>query len=302
MIYCVYHKEDADGVASAAVVKYAHSNDQRNIKMIPMGYMDMDPYPDPDMGADDQMYVCDFAPSEEWIQKYGSQITWIDHHYSSQKTLGEMAKQCGVHTAFSTNTPSACVLAYQFFSAPTSQVPRFLQLISDYDSWANPHGEALDLHYYMLYDKTLSSPLSYDWFLLFDEANGNGREEFLEAMIRSGKMVRSVIESDYEDYLSKTGYRCDWLGHRCLVMNRGLVGSKAFESMWNEEEYDIMVSFVVLSTGIRISLRTTKDEIDVSKIASKYGGGGHKMAAGFVVQDFSLPIFTNKGCLIEVRT
>lgn len=35
---------------------------------------------------------------------------------------------------------------------------------------------------------------------------------------------------------------------------------------------------------IKGSLRTEKDGMDVSKIASEYGGGGHKRAAGFVVE------------------
>ncbi|HPI67169.1 MAG TPA: bifunctional oligoribonuclease/PAP phosphatase NrnA [bacterium] len=33
---------------------------------------------------------------------------------------------------------------------------------------------------------------------------------------------------------------------------------------------------------VKGSLRTTKDEIDVSVIASQYGGGGHKRSAGFI--------------------
>ena len=36
--------------------------------------------------------------------------------------------------------------------------------------------------------------------------------------------------------------------------------------------------------NIRIfSLRSTEDGLDVSEIASKFGGGGHKHAAGFSV-------------------
>ena len=36
--------------------------------------------------------------------------------------------------------------------------------------------------------------------------------------------------------------------------------------------------------GIKGSLRTTKNDVDVSKIAAKYGGGGHKKASGFMTQ------------------
>ena len=37
-----------------------------------------------------------------------------------------------------------------------------------------------------------------------------------------------------------------------------------------------------------VSLYTTKINIDVSKIAKLYGGGGHKGAAGFVSDDINL--------------
>ena len=35
---------------------------------------------------------------------------------------------------------------------------------------------------------------------------------------------------------------------------------------------------------IRVSLRTTRDDVDVSKLAQIYGGGGHKKAAGFTIK------------------
>lgn len=37
---------------------------------------------------------------------------------------------------------------------------------------------------------------------------------------------------------------------------------------------------------IKASLRTMKNEIDVSKIASKFGGGGHKKASGFKIKGY----------------
>jgi phosphoesterase RecJ-like protein len=62
----------------------------------------------------------------------------------------------------------------------------------------------------------------------------------------------------------------------------------------SEEELDGIVNFlnVISNTSIsalfrigrhqtKISLRTTRDNVDVSKMAVSYGGGGHKKAAGF---------------------
>lgn len=36
--------------------------------------------------------------------------------------------------------------------------------------------------------------------------------------------------------------------------------------------------------GVKFSLRTTRDDVDVAKLASFFGGGGHKKAAGFFVK------------------
>ncbi|KKU49101.1 hypothetical protein A3D60_01635 [Candidatus Uhrbacteria bacterium RIFCSPHIGHO2_02_FULL_47_29] len=44
-----------------------------------------------------------------------------------------------------------------------------------------------------------------------------------------------------------------------------------------------MVLTEILDNQIKGSLRTTRDDIDVSKLATALGGGGHKKAAGFTV-------------------
>ena len=48
---------------------------------------------------------------------------------------------------------------------------------------------------------------------------------------------------------------------------------------------DILAEILVLREEadgeIKCSLRTTKDNIDVSKLAKRFGGGGHAGAAGF---------------------
>jgi nanoRNase/pAp phosphatase (c-di-AMP/oligoRNAs hydrolase) len=59
-----------------------------------------------------------------------------------------------------------------------------------------------------------------------------------------------------------------------------------------EEDYDIMMPFVFDGKRWTVSLYTKKKDIDVSELAKKHGGGGHRQAAGF--QCDQLP-FTDKG-------
>ncbi len=49
---------------------------------------------------------------------------------------------------------------------------------------------------------------------------------------------------------------------------------------------EIAIFAMELSDGIRISLRSKN--VDVSKLALGFGGGGHKVAAGFTLKDFSM--------------
>jgi nanoRNase/pAp phosphatase (c-di-AMP/oligoRNAs hydrolase) len=59
-----------------------------------------------------------------------------------------------------------------------------------------------------------------------------------------------------------------------------------FDSKWNEDKYDIMVTFCRLpSQTWTVSMYTTKKNINVGKLAKKFGGGGHTKAAGFQCKD-----------------
>jgi phosphoesterase RecJ-like protein len=49
---------------------------------------------------------------------------------------------------------------------------------------------------------------------------------------------------------------------------------------------EIAICAMETSEGIRVSLRST--EIDISKLALEFGGGGHKLAAGFTLKQCGL--------------
>ena len=50
----------------------------------------------------------------------------------------------------------------------------------------------------------------------------------------------------------------------------------------------VAVRLIEAGEGIRIALRSKDSEIDVSKVAQKFGGGGHKMASGAFIDGASL--------------
>ena len=66
-----------------------------------------------------------------------------------------------------------------------------------------------------------------------------------------------------------------------IAANMPQAGSDFFDSLDNISKFDFMVSFSLNKRNKwNLSFRTTKDNVDVSEIASNFGGGGHKKASG----------------------
>ena len=81
-------------------------------------------------------------------------------------------------------------------------------------------------------------------------------------------------------------------GLRAICLNTNLMNTQTFQSIWDPKKWDIMIPFNYSGkTNLwTVSLYTTHSHIDCSCIAKERGGGGHKKAAGFIVntEQFSL--------------
>lgn len=59
-------------------------------------------------------------------------------------------------------------------------------------------------------------------------------------------------------------------------------------------EPDALFVLVKTKSGVQLIARSTNDDIDVSKVAQKFGGGGHERAAACLVKDLSLDSLEDK--------
>ena len=104
----------------------------------------------------------------------------------------------------------------------------------------------------------------FDWddaerFLL--EVEKDKRQDYLEKKLKSMQIIR--FEGYKAAYVFAENYQSD-------------LGSYIMEN--NKEHIDLVI---IITAPVKISLRTNKESVDVSILAKKYGGGGHKYAAGF---------------------
>lgn len=81
-----------------------------------------------------------------------------------------------------------------------------------------------------------------------------------------------------KDYCEKKGFEATLDGHKCYAVNMALMGTNDFV-IPNVDDYDLLVSFSFDGKMWSYSLRS--EIIDCAELAAKFGGGGHKGAAGF---------------------
>ena len=85
--------------------------------------------------------------------------------------------------------------------------------------------------------------------------------------------------------LKKYAKEIEWEGYSCLVCNTQNFINTTF--MLNEyDKYELKIVYSIDMNGkYCVNICSTNPEIDCSKIAVKYGGGGHVGSAGFITNE-----------------
>ena len=92
--------------------------------------------------------------------------------------------------------------------------------------------------------------------------------------------------SHYAEQVAATARECLFEGHRSAVVNAAYERRSEVLELLNNNGFDIAIGWNQDADGsFRYSLRTQRDDIDVSLLAKHYGGGGHKKAAGFETRE-----------------
>jgi len=272
-----YHSGDLDGDASAAIL-YRHLKEQ-SVILIGVEY-----------GASideialtkdaDIVYVVDFTfePFDRMIElSKATNLIWIDHHKSSVEAV-KRNENISFKGSLVENTKSAAYLSWEYFN-PNLEVPYAIKQISLFDTWYHNNNEEI-LNFYDGLEATCKmNPLDDIWNRLFKNRDDR---ELENKIIDKGKIIRDYNILKHKEYASEHAFETEFEGYKAIVLNIGIPGSIKFNSVWDGSKYDIMIGFSRRKNHIwKISLYSDKKHIDCSAICKKYGGGGHKSAAGF---------------------
>ena len=275
----VFYHKDLDGICAAAVVNDYYGWDE-NIVNYPINYGETFPWDI--IESNDVVYMVDFSmrPIEDMVKlnNKANVFYWIDHHVTSITEYENYCKNNDFSVAGSRKIGlSGCELSWQYMRS--SEIPEFIKLIGIYDTWrfTKENEEKIkQFHFGLDFLTRRSNDCTLKiWKDLFEG------DCYLDEIYDIGKTIIDYLYVQNSHFCRKFSFEMNWEGLDLICLNTCIGSSSAFDSIWDHDKYDAMLVFRYDGSGYSYSLYSDKPGIDVSVIAKKYGGGGHKGAAGF---------------------
>lgn len=271
-IVVLYHNDCTDGFSSAWVAwkKFGQKAD----------YIGIDPGTAPIAGLKDkEIYMVDLIYPIQYLKKLvatNKKFVAIDHHISNQKTF-ELVPE----GLFGLNH-SGAVLTWTYFY-PETKIPKLLQHVEDMDLWRfkMPGTKGIiafldtvdfDFKKWSNMTKNIDNKIKYSQYL------------------RKGEFIMKYQDQLIENIISNHAMLVDFFGYKTYAVNSPVFNSQIANTLYKK----LPPIGIVWSQGndgsIHVSLRSN-GEVDVSKLAMKFkGGGGHKGSSGFSLSiDSPLP-------------
>lgn len=263
-IVVLYHGNcpDGFGAAWAAWKKLGVSADY-------LGVHYGDKYPD---GLKDkEIYFLDFAyggPVMEDLRKENKKITVIDHHPKSENLSGTVSD-----ILFDTGR-SGAVLSWNYFH-PGAAVPFMLSCVEDRDLWRWAIADSKAVLAYL--DISRRDFKIWDDIIERTDKDPGVRQEFID----KGRLLLRQWLSLCEDMIDRDSLPVEFEGYKTYAVNAPSV----FADDLGNELTQILPPMAIVwhqdrSGGLNVSLRSD-GSVDVSGLAGRYGGGGHKRSSAF---------------------
>lgn len=264
---CLYHN-DPDGCCAAAVVRRALGRGVE-LQALEIG----DPIPWERMQDIEQVVMVDFSLPPEDMRRLRDnwKLVWVDHHKTSLVVLGEeMAEVPGERSL----EAAGCVLSWRTFF-PAQPVPRAVALVGDRDIWRMEFPETRAFSE-GLYRSQFDPDNDQLWEPLL-----NDDQEAVQALTERGALLYEARMLEIADIVERYGFETTFEGHRTLAVNHHGTGDMG--EYIRQQGYELAYCFVeVFRDGeLRTDVTLYSDQMDVSQLARKHGGGGHPGAAGF---------------------
>lgn len=268
-IVVIYHNDCTDGF-SAAWVAWKKFGDKAD-------YVGVDPGSQPIAGLKDrEVYMLDLIYPVQYLEKLikeNKKVIAIDHHISNKGAFDLIVKGL-----FDLNH-SGAVLAWKYFH-PNKKIPKLLKHVEDMDLWQFNLPETKEMISYL----DIISFGFKNWDKVCKDLENN---KTYSEFVKKGKLILNYQDVLINRIIEGQAELVNFFGYQVYAVNSPLFNSQIGNFLYTKYPPIGIVWSQSKDGGIHVSLRSD-GTVDVSKLASKFkGGGGHKKSAGFYVQDCS---------------
>ena len=271
---CIYHKIDLDGWSSASIVKlYCKQN---NIKLSLLGYNYNDKINKDIFKKYDKIVITDITLDSELMLELSKQnkLIWIDHHKSAMTdSIKYGYNKC---EGLQNDKYAACELTWKFFYK--NNIPYIITLLGLYDSFRSK-GKSIHENIVLPFQYGMRAIVNCHKNFPIEQLLNNDKK-FINKIKQSGDSILKYLKTEalYKFKNNKIVTELD--NHKAICFNIDRFNPINFDIDYSKD-YDIAISFSFFNDKWNVSIYNDNDKVDCSEIAKKYGGGGHKGAAGF---------------------
>ncbi len=296
-MYKLLSHNDLDGVGCGILAKLAFGQDVKvRYNSIASLNREIQFFLEND-SSDIFLFITDLSPNEEnelklqeFYEEHGN-VQLIDHHKTAIHLNDYKWGYVLLEDAIGRLT-SATSLFYEYlvsnkYLEETNAIVEFVELVRQYDTWEwekneNHKAHSLNSLFYLVsideFEETMLERLQSSDHFDFDDFEKrllNMEEDKIERYIRRKR--REIVQAKVGDYFA------------------GIVYAESYHSELGNElgkEHPHLDYITILNMGgKRISFRTIHDHVDVSEVASKFGGGGHQKASGCNLVDEAYKLY-----------
>ncbi|PIU98323.1 hypothetical protein COS61_02025 [Candidatus Wolfebacteria bacterium CG03_land_8_20_14_0_80_40_12] len=217
------------------------------------------------------IYMLDFCfPRKELksLLKNNKKLIIIDHHISRKEDIK-------ISTDFIWDVNhSSCVLSWNYFHSG-KKTPKLLKYVESIDLW--------NLKMPFTREITIILKTKPNDFNLWDKiAVGLQNKRFFFNFLKEGKIMTNLIDKAVKEIVL-TSEEVIFEKKKAAAVNSPIFCSEIGHYLIKKSKRPIAIIWSANSGNIRVHLRSAK-KTDVSLLAKKFGGGGHRAAAGFYLK------------------
>lgn len=284
-VLVIYHRADFDGIFCYQIAKQFFDQDKGenyDVEYLGWDYGDLVPI----VTQDTKIYMLDISVDGLMNHPW---LNWVDHHKSA------IDKYPSTIQGYRIDGVAACRLAWQYFAGnqPTKQdfidrkvdEPWAVRLAGEYDIWDKRDPNA-ELFQHGLRTRDIDASKWGDstyWSVLLSHTME--AKAMVNDLLISAKYLQYAETKQNASIIKAAGFTLEFEGMTFLACNHARYNSFLFTAGLTPE-HDGCFGFAWRKGEWHVSLYHApgKEHHDLSKIAVKYGGGGHRGACGFRVK------------------